>query len=188
MYRLAQILLWPFFHLFFLLRQTGKEHLPREGKVIVICNHISVLDPITLGVTLPRPIHFMAKIELFKNPLIAKLLKSLNAFPVDRSRGDVASIKKAISILSEEKVFGIFPEGTRGAGTMKEGAAMIALKSGAPVVPVYIEGRYKLFRPMKVWVGEAIQPPRLEGRLKQQVDAFAPVIAHAVEKLEKNSG
>ena len=86
--------------------------------------------------------------------------KAVKAFPVRRGEGDLAAIRHAFKILKAENLFGIFPEGTRiktwEIGRFEPGTAMIALKNNAPVIPVYIKGQYKLFRRMKVIIGEPI--------------------------------
>jgi 1-acyl-sn-glycerol-3-phosphate acyltransferase len=74
------------------MRVHGAELVPRDGPLIVACNHVSYFDPPALGVAMPRPIHYMAKVELFAMPVLGPVIARLNAFPVDRSRGDVAAL------------------------------------------------------------------------------------------------
>src|SRR5579862_8249553 len=69
------------------LEVRGREHVPKEGPLIVACNHVSYVDPVALGVSLPRPIWYMAKTELFKIPVLGPLITGLNAFPVERGKG-----------------------------------------------------------------------------------------------------
>lgn len=121
----------------------GIENVPASGPVIIACNHVSYVDPPALGCLLRRPVAYMAKAELFSIPVLATLIRSLGAFPVDRSRGDVAAIKAAAAILGQGKVLGIFPEGTRNTdGKVKAqmGAALLASLTGATVVPAYVSG------------------------------------------------
>lgn len=129
---------------------TGLEHLPAEGAVIVASNHVTGWDPPLLGVLLPRPIHYMAKEELFRNKLFGAVLRALGAFPVKRGATDIGSVKQALKLLREGKVFGIFVEGTRSrSGELQEakgGAAMFALKTKAPVVPSHITAGPKGWR------------------------------------------
>ncbi|BAU28916.1 1-acyl-sn-glycerol-3-phosphate acyltransferase [Aneurinibacillus soli] len=138
----------------------GRENVPGSGPLVLCCNHISNWDPITLGSGLERPVFFMAKEELFHVPIAGKLALECGAFPVKRGSGDRQAIRRALELLKEGHTVGIFPEGTRNIqadGTMREvqpGAAMIALKSSAQVVPVAIVGPYRLFRPVTIIYGK----------------------------------
>ncbi|MDK2881931.1 MAG: 1-acyl-sn-glycerol-3-phosphate acyltransferase [Bacillota bacterium] len=123
---------------------TGQEHFPEQGPVVLVANHASYLDPPALGVASPRRVYFMAKDELFQIPLFGRLLKGLGAFPVKRGTPDRRAFKRALEVLASGNVLGIFPEGTRSKtgelGPAEEGAAVLALRSGAPVVPAGICG------------------------------------------------
>lgn len=103
----------------------------------------------------------MGKIELFKNKFLKFFFTVVKTFPVRRGEGDLAAIRHAFKVLKQEKLLGIFPEGTRvkGSGLRKfePGTSMIALKNAAPVIPVYLKGEYKFFRRMTVVIGEPIQ-------------------------------
>ncbi|MBU5443945.1 1-acyl-sn-glycerol-3-phosphate acyltransferase [Paenibacillus sp. MSJ-34] len=156
LYSFCRSLLRLFYRFVFRLQAVGVEHIPKEGPVLLCANHISVLDPPTLGVFLERRIHFMAKAELFKIPLFGQLIRGLGAFPVKRGGVSKESIRTALGILKEGKVMGIFPEGTRGGGMGKKGAASFALRSGAAVIPAAICGEYKWFRRMKIVYGPPV--------------------------------
>jgi 1-acyl-sn-glycerol-3-phosphate acyltransferase len=117
----------------------GVEHVPMNGGLVVAANHRSYLDPPLLGTWFPRPIHYMAKQELWKIPLLGPLISSVNAFPVNRDAADIGSIKRALRILRDGGVVGIFPEGTRnvsGEAEVKSGAVVLASSAHCPVVPV----------------------------------------------------
>lgn len=118
------------------------------------------MDPILIGCILPRQVFFMAKVELFKFPIFSWLLKKLGAFPVRRGTADLSAIKNSLKVLKEEKVFGIFPEGTRNKSgkirTFSHGVAAIAHKSKAQTVPIAIIGDYKIFKPIKVKIGKPL--------------------------------
>lgn len=134
---------------FFRLSVVGLENIPIKGAAIVAGNHVSLLDPPTLGVACrKRPVCFMAKSELFGNPLFAFVIKSLGAFPVKRGTSDRAAVKTALAILSEGRVLGMFPEGTRGKdgilGRAGPGAVALAGRSGAPVIPAALLGTEKI--------------------------------------------
>ncbi|MBP1988913.1 lysophospholipid acyltransferase family protein [Paenibacillus eucommiae] len=158
LYRLGRFLFRLFFYTLFRLKVIGKENVPAEGPVILCGNHTSLLDPPILGTPLERKVHFMAKAELFQVPVLGFLISRVGAFPVKRGGVSKESIRLAISLLKEGSVMGIFPEGTRSnAGGMgKKGAASLALKSDAVVIPVAIIGTYSLFRRMTIVYGKPV--------------------------------
>ncbi len=128
---------------YFRLRRLGREHIP-SGGVILAANHRSFLDPFVIGCCLPRPIYFVAKRELFKNPILGWFLNCMGAFPVRRGEADEESVDTALVLLERGQAVVIFPEGTRiRAGSLaqpKRGVGRLALQSGAPVVPIAISG------------------------------------------------
>jgi len=142
-YAFAKWLVWAILSLGWRFRIVGAENVPRSGPLIVACNHIAYLDPPALGAAVPRPVTYMAKEQLFKIPVLGPVITGLGAFPVDRSRGDVAAMKTALGILKTGACLGIFPEGTRnpdGTGKPQMGVALLAAKSGATVLPAYVSG------------------------------------------------
>ena len=144
--------------LLFRLEPRGREHVPMTGPVLLAANHVSVLDPPLVGGAAPRELHFMAKEELFRIPLFGRLIGALNAHPVKRDGSDGRALKAAIRLLAEGHAMLVFPEGTRGMegrlGEGKAGAGMLAVMSGAPVVPVFISGSGQALPP-----GQAIPSP-----------------------------
>ena len=112
LYRLAKTLAGSLLGIFYPLRISGPRKLP-EGPVVVVSNHISNWDVLTLGRVFDRQICFMAKKELFKNPLLRRIVEGLGAFPVDRGSADVSAIRRSLELLSAGGVVGIFPQGTR---------------------------------------------------------------------------
>ncbi|MGG0936042.1 lysophospholipid acyltransferase family protein [Brevibacillus centrosporus] len=148
------------FSLVFRWQVIGREHIPKEGPVILCCNHISLWDPPLLGSGIERMVNFMAKEELFRVPVIGFLIAKFGAFPVKRGAGDRSAIRTTLKLLEDGKILGIFPEGTRSKtgelGEAMPGSAMFALKSQAQVIPVAIIGPYRMFRPIKIVYGEPI--------------------------------
>lgn len=150
MYSFFKILLGILFKLFFRCQIIGQENIPKQGGVIIAANHLSFWDPPLIGTFMPRPIHFMAKEELFKVPIFGWIIRQLNAFPVRRGAADRTAIRTAINTLEGGSCMGLFPEGTRSKngllGSAEPGLAMIAVKSGAAIVPTAIIGTNKIFK------------------------------------------
>jgi 1-acyl-sn-glycerol-3-phosphate acyltransferase len=128
----------------FNLTSVGKEHVPATGPVLLVANHSSALDPPLVGGAADRQLSFLAKAELFDIPGFGWLIRALNARPLRRGEADASALRDALRLLREGRALLIFPEGTRGPeGELrpaKAGAAMLAVLSGAAVVPVYIRG------------------------------------------------
>lgn len=168
LYSFARGILYIIFKFLFRVKVIGAENIPQKGKIIICSNHVSLLDPITVAISVPRKIYFMAKKELFENKIFKKLLYNLGAFPVDRDGADLAAIKNSLRILKNENVLGIFPEGTRvdkeNIDNAKPGVTMISIKGEAPIIPIYIDTRYKLFRQTKVIIGQSISLEEYYGK------------------------
>lgn len=144
-------LLGPVVRLFLPIEVQGRENLP-EGEAVMLCaNHSSAWDPILLVLALwdNYPIRIMAKKQLFKIPLLGGILRMLGAFPVDRGNSDIGAVKNSIRSLKEGYSLMLFPEGTRvkekGQVEVKSGAAMIAIRGGVKLVPVYVGMKKRLF-------------------------------------------
>lgn len=136
------------FRLLFGFRIEGIENVPRKSGALVICNHIHNSDPILLVAAYPRPLLWMAKKEVFSVPVIGWIADSAGAFPVDRGSADRAAMRNAERLLREHYLVGVFPEGTRSVtGGLKDvypGVALIAVKSGVPILPTAIIGSDRL--------------------------------------------
>ena len=130
--------------LYFRVEARGAEHVPPAGPVLIVANHVSLLDPPLIGGMTRRPLCYMAKEELFRVPVLGWLLSHLNARPVRRATADPRALKDALRVLQAGEALLVFPEGTRGPeGSVREakpGAGLLAVTSGAAVVPVYIRG------------------------------------------------
>jgi 1-acyl-sn-glycerol-3-phosphate acyltransferase len=118
----------------------GEQRVPGKGPVIVAANHRRFLDPVFVSMALPRRLRWMAKKELFAFPF-GRLFTFAGAFPVDRQGGGRAALRTALAFLAEGRALGIFLEGTRrkegNSLEAKSGAALLAVRSGAPVLPVF---------------------------------------------------
>ncbi|WP_188455911.1 lysophospholipid acyltransferase family protein [Virgibacillus oceani] len=143
MYYFAAYVLKIFLSIFGRLKVYQKDNLPQSGGYVIACTHTGWVDILWLGISvLPIKIHYMAKKELFQRGSLKWLMQQLNAFPVDRENPGPSSIKIPRKLLSEEKVVGIFPSGTRTSEEvpLKRGAVTIAGYSKAPIVPVAYVG------------------------------------------------
>ena len=172
----------------------GMHNVPPGGPLIVASNHRSYLDPIILASFLPRRVYHMAKRELFRNPLFARLITYYGAFPVDREGTARAStFRMARTLLGLDGAVVIFPEGGIVNSTaeveVKEGVATLAAMSRAPVLPLYMAGSNTLISPRGIldpWlvirVGEVIPPAHGKGREYRR--EFAQSIVDAILKLE----
>lgn len=156
----------PLFCLVYRWRPRGMQHLPARGPAIVIMNHKALIDPFVCGAFCDRMMAYMAKKELFRNPLLRRLIVELGAFPVDRGAGDREAFKTALEVLAEGRVLLMFPEGHRRRDDQihefMPGVAMIALRSGAPVLPLAVDGTQYMFRdgrPGRPTMKAAMGPP-----------------------------
>lgn len=148
-YRLAAGFVRVVFTPFFRPKVYDEEKMPKTGRVILCGNHQSMLDPVFIGIYTRRPVHFMAKQQLFSFKPLAWILRNIGVFPVNREGSDIRALKNALQILKTEEVLGIFPEGTRVStidiDNFKEGVAVIAMRSKADIMPVRIHSTYKPF-------------------------------------------
>jgi 1-acyl-sn-glycerol-3-phosphate acyltransferase len=153
----------------FRLKVYGRENLIEEGPAILASNHASYIDPPLVGVACNKDIYYLARKSLFEKPVFGPLIARVNAFPVDRDRGDVAAVRAILQILKAGNRVVVFPEGTRSSdGNLqpaKAGVGLIIAKSLAPVVPIRIFGSYaalpktggiRLFSPVTLVVGKPL--------------------------------
>lgn len=147
-----------FIFLKFRVEIIGKENIPTHGNYIVASNHCTVYDPILIGCIIKRRVHFLAKIELFRNRFFEWFFAKLYAIPVNRRGMVIRPVRRVLKILDEGEVFGIFPEGKRckdGENIQpKKGVAFFALKTNTPIVPISITyGEKRSRTPVKIIVG-----------------------------------
>ena len=169
----APLIVLPLYRLFNRLEVTGLEHIPSSGPVVVIGNHLSMWDPVVLYCLIRREAWYMAKSEIIAVPILGAILRRIHVFPVRRDSADRAALRKGIQVLREGSVLVIYPEGTRSSTTellpFKTGAAFIANRADAPVVPVLFENTRKSFplafrQHIRVSVGEPVDLSAYRGQ------------------------
>lgn len=168
----------------------GKENFPETGGVLLCSNHISELDPPVVGISAPRPVHFIAKEELFNVPVLKMILPHVNAIPIKRGMSDRNALRKGLGVLKDGNVLGLFPEGTRSkTGELGEGlagAGFFALRTEAKVVPCAVIGNYKPFRTTKVVYGKPIEMDELRSRKASAEEVTKVIMAEIKELIVKN--
>lgn len=191
-YQIARALLRILLKVLYRYEVIDHHRIPTESRAVVVCNHLSNFDPPLLGCAMQRRIYYMAKEELFRVPILGKILPRIGAFPVKRGGGGTQAIRRSIQLLREEKLVGIFPEGTRNknkngeVGEAHSGAVMIASRANAKIVPAAIIGDYRLFRKMKVVFGDPIDlTPFLDERGKMDQNKMHQATAHMMGEIQK---
>ena len=209
-YRFVRLLLQPVAKIYFRLRVTGEENLPRQGGLLLAANHCSYLDPPLIGVGLSRQICYLAKEELFRIPLFGLLLRWFGTYSVNRKQGDIRAVRTMLRLLQEDKALLIFPEGTRSENgrllPLEEGLAWLSLRSGVPIVPLYVSGSWRALprgrwfprpHPVNVIIGKTIFPesagedPSQKSnieRLTAQVTQALLALRNQIEPLEDEAG
>ena len=181
--------IWPFFNLFRPLRVVGRENIP-DGAAVLCPNHTTLGDPFYVVFAFGRkcPMRAMAKIQIMRVPVIGWILGKAGVFGVDRGRADMKAVKTALKFLKDGNKLLMFPEGTRvheGEDVAaKTGAAMFATRTGAPLLPIYIQRKKKLFARNVVVIGQPYHP-EYAGRkpTPDELDAIAGDLMDRVRKL-----
>lgn len=195
LYRFGRGLLMPFYKLLFWYKIKGRENVPDDGAFIVCSNHLSNNDPVLLGIAIKRQVFYMAKAELFRNPIAGWVIRHLGAFPVNRGAGDGKAINEAEQIVKDGKLLGIFIEGTRSkTGEFlrpKSGASIIAHQMNVPVIPVCITPKNKkirVFQQVKISIGKPMTPNELgldNGTPEEYRNSSRKIMAE-IKKLREN--
>ena len=187
-YTFARAVCRGYFAIFHRWQVLGNENVPMDGPVLILSNHISLLDPPSVGSGTDRQVTIMAKEELFRVPLFGGLIRALGAFPVKRGAGDRAALRLALGLLEEGKCLLMFPEGTRSkTGELEEGhtgAAFFALRSQAAVVPAAIVGGYRLFRRTKIVYGKPLDISEFRNS-KSNKQTLADLTEHIMSAIEE---
>lgn len=152
------------------LEARGVQYIPREGGVLLVSNHVSLLDPVIVGSAVNREVHYMARSNVFKVPGLGKLISAYNAYPVNRGAPDLGALRRTISLLKAGNVVLIFPEGTRSVdgtlGKAHDGVCFIVHRAGVPTLPIFHSGAERMLRrgskslrrtKLTVTVGEPIE-------------------------------
>lgn len=138
---------WVFCRIFLRFKVYGRENVPRNGAVLLVCNHQSFLDPVLCGSPLRRHMYFLARDSLFKNKFMDKLLRSINTIPVRRGEADLTAMRTVISKLKQGRSVCIFPEATRSSdgkiSDFKAGFGLLCRRANAALVPVVIDGAFE---------------------------------------------
>ncbi|MBE9127732.1 MULTISPECIES: lysophospholipid acyltransferase family protein [unclassified Coleofasciculus] len=184
----------PMLHLYLRGRIYGAENVPMDGPLVVVSNHASDFDPPILSSCMQRPVAFMAKEELFRVPVLRQAIELYGAYPVKRGAADRSAIRAALNCLSEGWAVGLFLEGTRTPDARisnpKLGAALIAAKAQAPLLPVSLWGTQAVFQkgspiprpvPVTVRIGQPIDPPISTNR--EDLEALTQHCAEAIHAL-----
>lgn len=187
----------------FRLRVTGRQYVPAKGGAVIAANHCSYLDPpVMAACSARRIVHFMARDTLYSNAMARWFFPRVGVIPLDRTRGDLGALKKALAMLKENRVIGLFPEGTRSPdGQMREakgGIGFLIAKAAVPVVPLYISGTFAAFpkgvskfRPARITarLGPAIQPDEILAAMpgKGAYEAVGALVMSRIRQLAEAS-
>ncbi len=154
---------------------SGLANVPRTGPLIVISNHVSSLDPLLIQAVVHRPIHWMIAKEFYELPLLKPLFQRINLIPVSRDGKDSTALRTALRTLHAGRVVGVFPEGKISTNgqllPFQTGVAMIALRSGVPVLPVYQTGSTSRAPSM---TGAILLPQQVTVRFGKMINFLGP--------------
>ncbi len=188
-YKILVSILRPIIFFLYRLKITGRENIP-SGAVVICGNHTSNLDPVLMCLAFGKvkPPRFMAKQELFSVPVIAPILKGINAIPVNRGATEISTLRNAISALKAGEKVMIFPEGHRvteneSSEGAKTGAAMIACRAKASMLPVYITARKRIFKRTNVIIGKPVSTADKEGEGSQKYRAVIDSVFDEIMRL-----
>lgn len=191
-FAIGRVIFWIYFHLLCFMKVEGREKLNCDAPYILIGNHTTLADPIIAAYLVRRyEVNFLGKKELADIPLVGRLLMRMHMIPVERHHSDMEAMRACLRVTRAGGVLGIFPEGTRHVeGVMEQvesGVALIALRSGVPLIPVYIGGRPRLFHRLIVRVGDPIPMDdlRQEGVNKETCQTLLDRIKAAYRELTK---
>lgn len=183
------------FKIFFRLQAFAQENIPLRGGVIIASNHRSYLDPPILAAACPRIVSFLAKEEIFRNPIFGRFIRALNAFPLKTNSVDIRSLRWAIEGLQAGKVLIVFPEGRRVAEGERveamKGVGLLAAKAACPIVPAFIQGsdkalpihaRFIRMKKIKIYFGRPILAPEIASGLNRE-ELYQAITERTMEEI-----
>lgn len=161
MYRFLWFITWIFIRIFYPTKIVGKENIV-QGGAILVCNHLSNVDPLLIISYNKRKVYSLGKKELFDTKFKAWFFKSVGVISVDRGKPDISAIKQCLKVLNKGNLLSIFPEGTRNKTKenlleIKNGCCMLAIKTKLPIIPVNIQKKAKLFSRNKITFGKPFE-------------------------------
>lgn len=192
LYRICWFIIRSFLVLYCRLQVKGKENIPSDGGMIIASNHIAAGDPPFVGSSLEREVYFLAKRELFRNPLLGTLIKNVNAIPVNRGVFDRKALARSEEILRKGFGLVLFPEGTRSKtgelGRGKPGIGMLARHAMVPIVPAYIKNSNRFLRlpftgkRLTINFGEPLTPEWLS-KISEDKGGFRAIVMEVMERI-----
>ena len=163
---------------------TGWDRIPADGPAVLVASHDSLIDPFVLGVATPRVIHYMAKAELWRYPVLRQVLRGFGAFPVRRGSGDDAAVEYGRGVLAQGELVGMFPQGTClpfRSRPWRRGAARLAKESGVPLVPACLVNTERAWRPRRPKFGL----PQIHVHVAEPLAADEGTVEELTEEAER---
>ena len=176
------------------MRRIGRENIPAEGGAVLVCNHLSMWDMITVACMTRRYVCFVGKSELEKNPLVRFFVRQVKAICVDRGKPDLGAIRRMLAMVKQGELLLIFPEGTRNRHPesqpllpLQEGTAMVALRGGVQAIPLWICGKYNPWRGLRVAVGKPIDLDEFRQERRPNLELATKRIEEALLSLREET-
>ncbi len=176
------------------MRRIGRENIPAESGAVLVCNHLSMWDMITVACMTRRYVCFVGKSELEKNPLVRFFVRQVKAICVDRGKPDLGAIRRMLAMVKQGELLLIFPEGTRNRHPesqpllpLQEGTAMVALRGGVPAIPLWICGKYNPWRGLRVAVGKPIDLDEFRQERRPDLELATKRIEEALLSLREET-
>lgn len=196
-YAIAYVIAFVSFRILMPTTVHGDRAQLRQGPCLYYSNHISLLDPfLTHFLIMPKRVFIPAKTELFKNKVLQYMIHALGAISIDRGNSDLGAMKSILDLLKKGQIVSIYPEGTRTRhtdltlGEFQPGIAMIAHRSGVPIIPVYFDhgNRYRIGKRVNVYVGEALDLSDYQGRKirREDLESITKLMQSRLNDLRKS--
>lgn len=186
---ITKFVLYIFVLITYRLKVIGKENIPKEGGLLLCPNHVHALDSVCIVSSTKRPVRALARESLYKHWTLRWLAKTFGIYPVNQDTAAISAVKIAFKLLKEEEVVMIFPEGTRN-GLKKgvkprDGAVNIAIKAGVPIVPIGVQGNFKVFRKVKLNIGKPIyyDKNKIDVKDKSQIEHLTEELMNEIVRL-----